>query len=225
LAANKFEEIIGDALAIETAEGDSSVLMMKVAKERLAWAEKTSGFEPGRVEFVGFKDWMNPEYLQWLFRRREHLMLLQLQGIMDRDMKIGGFTLFETWQMRVSDQVQALAKAYIERVCLEQFLAEAKTNPKIGSVLERLAVLFAVDSVNTEIGWFLTNGVIALEQGAKLPDTLRELCGKGRYGIAPWAIHLVNAFSIPEHLLPPAARDWVQYNGSNNEGELLRFKY
>jgi len=220
LAANKFEEMIGDGMAIETAEGDSSVLMMKVAKERLAWAEKTKGFEPGRTEFVGFRDLMNPEFLLWLFRRREHLMLVQLQGIMDRDIKIGGFSWFETWQMRVSDQVQALAKAYIERVCLEQFLSEASKNPKIGFVLERLAVLFAVDVVNSEIGWFLTNGVISLEQGAKVSEVLRELCGKGRYGIAPWAVHLVNAFSIPEHLLPPAARDWVRYNEVNNEGEL-----
>lgn len=225
MAANKFEEMIGDALAIETAEGDSSVLMMKVAKERLAWAKKTNGYEPGKVEFNGFRDWFNPEFLLWLFRRREHLMLVQLQGIMDRDMQQGGYSLFETWQMRVSDQVQALARAYVERVCLEQFLLEAKANTKIQHVLERLAILFAVDSINTDIGWFLTNQVITLAEGSKLPEALRELCGKGRFGIAPWAVHLVNAFSIPEHLLPPAARDWVEYNKVNNEGELLRFKY
>ena len=217
--------MIGDAMAIETAEGDSSVLMMKVAKERLAWAEKTNGYSPGAAEFTGFRDLMNPEYLMWLFARREHLMLVQLQGVMDRDMKIGGFSLFETWQMRVSDQVQSLAKAYVERVCLEQFLAEAAKNKKIQFVLERLAVLFAVDVVNTEIGWFLTNGVITLDQGAKVPEALRELCGKGRYGIANWAVHLVNAFSIPEHLLPPAARDWVKYNEVNNEGELRQIAF
>jgi len=199
---------------------------MKVAKERLAWAEKAGGgFEPGKAAFVGFQDMMNPDYLLWLFRRREHLMLVQLQGVMDRDMKLGGYTLFETWQMRVSDQVQALAKAYVERVCLEQFLSEAQKNPKISTILQRLAVLFAVDAINTEIGWFLTNQVISLEQGARVPETLRELCGKGRFGLAPYAMHLVDAFQVPEHLLPPAARDWVKYNEVDNEGELKGFKY
>jgi len=91
--------------------------------------------------------------------------------------------------------------------------------------LERLAILFAVDVVNNEIGWFLTNGVVTLDQGARLPETLRELCGKGKSGIATWAIHLVNAFSVPDHLLPPAARDWVKYNEVNNEGELRNISY
>jgi hypothetical protein len=213
--------MIGDGMAIETAEGDSSVLMMKVAKERLDMAKKRGGgFEPGRTDFNGYRDFMNAEFLLWLFRRREHLMILQLQGIMDRDINVAGFSLFETWQMRVSDQVQALARAYVERVCLEQFLLEAKSNNKISFVLERLAILFAVDSVNIDIGWYLTNQVISLNEGSRLPEVLRELCGKGTYGIAPWAIHLVNAFSVPEHLLPPAARDWVKYNEVNNEGEL-----
>lgn len=214
-------------MAIETAEGDSSVLMMKVAKERLAWAAKErKGFEPGqKSRFQGLEDFMNPEYLLWLFHRREHLLLIQLQGTMDRDIHIGGYSLFHTWQMRVSDQVQHLAKAYIERVCLEQFLLEGKSNTTIENVVVKLAILFAVDVVHSELGWFLTNRVIELEQGNRVSEILRELCGTGVYGIANWAPYLVDAFSIPEHLLPPAARNWVAYNEVNNEGELRNISY
>ncbi|KAH9254158.1 hypothetical protein BASA81_007747 [Batrachochytrium salamandrivorans] len=223
LAANKFEEMIGDALAIETAEGDSSVLMMKVAKERLAWAEKT----PYLVnDFTGFRDLLNSDYLLFLFRKREQVLIADLQGRMDRDQRVMGMSMFETWQMRVSDQVQHLAKAFVERHCLEQFLLEAKQNQKISVVLERLAILFAVDVIHTELGWFLSTGLLTLSEGSRVPEVLRDLCGNSSsVGIADWAVHLVKAFSIPEHLLPPAARDWVQYNEVNNQGELLQVKF
>jgi acyl-CoA oxidase len=71
LASNKFEEMLGDAHAIMTAEGDNSVLMMKVAKERLAWAERSKKGMVLDKDFAGFADVKNPEYLLWLFRRRE----------------------------------------------------------------------------------------------------------------------------------------------------------
>jgi len=154
LASNKFEEMLGDSHAIMTAEGDNSVLMMKVAKERLAWAEKTKKASDVPVVFNGFVDVLNPEYLLWLFRRREALVIVQLQGTMDRDMRLGA-SLFEVWQKRQSDAVQLLAKAYIERVCLEQMLEEAKANRSLAPMLQKLAVLFALDSVSTDMAWFV----------------------------------------------------------------------
>lgn len=45
----------------------------------------------------------------------------------------------------------------------------------------------------------------------------RELCGK----LAPHGQHLVDAFGIPQHLIAaPIASDWVEYNITNNQGEL-----
>ena len=233
LAANKFEEIIGDALAIETAEGDSSVLMMKVAKERLAMHNNTllKG-RPAAKEVRHIpqrRDFMSTEYLLELFQFRELVMLDQLQAKMDQDMKEKGFSLFETWQMRVSDQVQATARAYVERVCLEQFLKECvnmKLKESTRQILTKLAVLFAVDVIHTDSMWFVMNQALSTDQLPTLIDLLRELCGRdGPNGLAAQASYLVEAFSVPDHLLPPAARDWVQYNTVNNEGELLKVKY
>ena len=224
LAANKFAEILGDAHAICTAEGDNSVLMIKVAKERLAWAKKDGGkwVASALAPFVGFEDVRNPDYLLALFKRREATQIAQLQGVMDHDMRHGS-TLFEVWSVRQSDAVQALARSYIERVCLEQFLARIASAPKsIKLMLEQLAVLFALDVVEKDAAWFLTSRVLTVDQGAHAVQTCRDMCLQ----LAPQAIHLVDAFSVPEHLLPPAARDWVKYNTVHGaQGELLGVAY
>jgi len=219
LASNKFEEMLGDAHAIMTAEGDNSVLMMKVAKERLAWA-KTKPAAAVAEQFAGFVDVGNPEYLLWLFKRREALIIVQLQGAMDRDMRQGA-SQFEVWQRRQSDAVQQLARAYVERVCLEEMLAQVKKNAKLGLMLERLAVLFAQDVVAADLAWFMTSHVVHVDVAAALQLALRAGCA----ALAPQALHLVDSFSVPEHLLPPAARDWVKYNEVDNNGELLGSAY
>lgn len=165
------------------------MLMMKVAKERLSWEQKKkpSGNKPD-VSFRGFVDLKNPAYLLHLFQQREEMMITQLQGQMDRDMGHAGgnLPLFEVWQKRVSDQIQSVSKAYLERVCLEQFLLRIKndSDKSFNFMLEKLAVLFALDAINTDIGWFLTNQVITLEQGNRLLEVIRELCGKGTTGLA-----------------------------------------
>jgi acyl-CoA oxidase len=144
-------------------------------------------------------------------------VIVQLQGVMDRDMRLGGLSLFEVWQKRESDAVQHLARAFVERVCLEQFLAEAAANKKLGLMLEKLAVLFALDSIEKDATWFLTSRVFSVDVALSADKASKELCAQ----LAPQALHLVDAFSVPEHLLPPAARDWVKYNEVDNNGELL----
>lgn len=105
LAANRFEEILGDAHAVCTAEGDNRVLMQKVAKEVLGWYRKgTRSLPIVGEEFSGFQDFHNLAYLRHLFAQREGVYAVQLQGSMDRDMKAGA-PLFEVWMKRQSVSV------------------------------------------------------------------------------------------------------------------------
>ena len=107
-------------------------------------------------------------------------MLVELQGIMDRDMK-NGAPLFQVWQLEVSDQVQALAVAYVERVVLSSFCCriQNETDAQLAPVLERLAVLFALDSIEKEMGFYLTNHLLTVEEGKDLYEVVRQMCGKG----------------------------------------------
>jgi len=54
--------------------------------------------------------------------------------------------------------------------------------------------------------------------GRKVSDNARALCEKN----APNAIGLIDAFGIPEHMRhAPIAGDWIDYNKTDNFGELL----
>jgi len=225
LAANKFEEILGDAHAICTAEGDNRVLMQKVAKEVLGWYRKGSRSLPKIGEYSGFKDFRNIGFLLHLLEQREGVVAIQLQGSMDRDMKAGA-SLFEVWMKRQSDNVQLLARSYIERTCMEQMLASMESaHDSIKGTLEKLACLYVLDIIEQDIGFFLSNGIIPAERGNEFYEVIRQLCGRGEGGLADQALNIVDSFGIPDHLLPPCARDWVKYNEGDNEGELVGIEF
>lgn len=227
LAANKFEEIIGDAHAICTAEGDNRVLMQKIGKDVLAWFTSGKRKLPQNFgsQYPGYKDFRNISYLQWLFAQREATIAVDLQGFMDREMK-AGVPLFEVWMKKCSDFAQGLARAFMERVVLDEMVKSvASSDPSIQKMLEKITILFALDAIETDLTWFLTNNIISLDMGKKILDDIRIMCGNGPNGLADQALPLVEAFSIPDHLLPPAALDWVKYNTVDNQGELIGQKF
>ncbi len=227
LAANKFEEIIGDAHAICTAEGDNRVLMQKIGKDVLAWFTSGKRKAPANLGsgYPGYKDFRNIAYLQWLFAQREAIIAIDLQGFMDKEMKQGA-PLFEVWMKKCSDFAQGLAKAFMERTVLDEMVkSTASADPSIQAMLEKLTVLFALDAIETDMAWFMTNNVISPADGKRLLDEIRVLCGNGPNGLADQALALVETFAIPDHLLPPAALDWVKYNTVDNQGELIGQKF
>ena len=53
--------------------------------------------------------------------------------------------------------------------------------------------------------------------GAKVNLSAAKLCTE----LGPQMLQLVDAFGIPEEMLSaPIARDWVQYNSYDNQGEV-----
>ena len=201
--------------------------MTKTAKERLAWVGSDIMPVPDAVSkpFVGFKHLANPDYLLYLMQKREGVLLLELNGCMNRDAR-AGVPMFETWYRRQSDAVQGLAKAYIERVCMEHFLGEVKrVDARVGVVLELVATLFALDCIERDVATFVVHDLLGGHEVKQVQEEARRLCGRGEGGLADLALPLVEAFGVPEWLLPPAARDWVKYNAKDNQGELLGMDY
>eukprot|EP00884_Botryococcus_braunii_P004324 jgi/Botrbrau1/13893/Bobra.0017s0001.1 len=121
LAVNRFGQIIGFAHAAMTAEGDNRVLMQKVAKEYLA----TLSLPATRARLQDARsspplsegELGNVDALQRVFVAREGRLLGILAQRMQAASSKGGDT-FDTWMLRESDNVQALALAYGEREVL-----------------------------------------------------------------------------------------------------------
>ena len=229
LSANRLGEAIGGAHAGMTAEGDNRVLMQKVAKELLTKASKAgiakemvAGYLPLAARRVLDRtltgDLRSASFLLRLFEVREDHRLAEL-ALKLKAGKKKGKSIFEVWMLEESDLVQGLAFAYGERVTLERFIHATKTcDPSLRPVLSQLLVLYAVDSIERELGWFLAEGVLSPRLGKEVPEVARELCRE----VAPYAIELCDAFGIPEHLrFSPIAGDWVAYNSFDNQGELV----
>lgn len=209
LSCNRFGVFHGLAHAAMTAEGDNSVLMQKVAKERLA------AFKPVAEDPSLPTDPSNKAYLHNLLRRRENTLFMALGKKL---MSAGKAKLFETWMLQESDLVQDAAKAYGERLVSEQFEAvlercEASLKP----VLSQLHHLYLLSIVEANPAVFLTNHLMDTDTLAKVLEVSRQVCME----LGPDALALCEAFDITDPMLSaPISQDWVTYNERDNQGEL-----
>ncbi len=209
LSCNRFGTFIGLAHAAMTAEGDNSVLMQKVAKERL------TAFRPKNLE-APTEDVESLDYLHYLLEYREQLLYMTLGGKL---MQAGAGGLFQSWMLEESDLVQACAKAYGERLVSERFSASIETaDESLKPVLTSLRHLYLLDIVEKNLGWFLLHGGLPNSEGAKVNEKSAEICRQ----LGPHSLDLCDAFSITDTMLSaPISQDWVDYNVDDNQGELV----
>lgn len=209
LSCNRFGTFLGLAHASMTAEGDNSVLMQKVAKERL------STFKPRSLKEPMQRDLQSTEYLHYLLQKREDLLFIELGTKMQ---KAGSAGLFNVWMLEESDLIQAASRAYGECLISEQFAKVIKTaDPSIMPILQQLRQLYLVELVQKNLAWFLLRGLVTAEVGNQVADVAGQLCRD----LAPSALSLAKAFDITDPMLSaPIALDWVQYNEYDNNGEV-----
>ena len=114
LSCNRFGTFLGLAHAAMTAEGDNSVLMQKVAKERLSVLSK-KGF---KHEFTSSsKDFTNVDYLMHVLADREMILFGKLGKTMAAAGKEG---MFDTWMLQESDLIQSAARAFGDRLIAQR---------------------------------------------------------------------------------------------------------
>ncbi|KAK7065415.1 acyl-Coenzyme A oxidase [Halocaridina rubra] len=209
LSCNRFGTFLGLAHAAMTAEGDNSVLMQKVAKERLA------AFKPLKVNEQLPADPSSIEYLHDLMNRRENVLFKMLGKKL---MAAGKAGLFDTWMMQESDLVQGSAKAFGERLVSEQFSEViSKCESSLKPVLTLMHHLYLIDIVENNMPVFISNGLISSETAAQIGNMSRNLCR----ALAPEALALSDAFAISDAMLSaPIGLNWVDYNIGDNQGEL-----
>jgi acyl-CoA oxidase len=228
LSENRLGVLKADTEIFTTFEGDNTVLMQLVAKglltsyreeffdldwlgtasyvaEQFAGAviERTAARQliqtlvdavPGRDEDADLLDrgW----HVDLVEYREEHV----LDGLARR-LKRGadaGHDAFDVFN-RCQDHVVLAARAFLDRVVLEAFVAriDTVTDPAAREVLERLCDLHVLSLLERERGWYLEHGRLTGARSKAIIDAVDEACRDLR----PHVGDLVEAFAVPEQAL------------------------
>ena len=125
-----------------------------------------------------------------------------------------GKPLFETWMLKESDNIQALATAYGENLAIREFIKILDTcNDGLRAKLTELFTLYALDRLMVDGVFFLTNGIINAEQSEAINSEIQRLCME----LGKDALELTKGFGIPDHMHhAPIANDWIKYNQIEN---------
>ena len=102
----------------------------------------------------------------------------------------------------VQDHVLFVARAHMERVVLDSFIAgiAAATDPAAKQTLEELCTLFALTSMESDTGWFVAHNRMSDTRAKALRKQINQLCAELR----PRAIGLVDGLGVPADWLGAA---------------------
>ncbi len=232
LAVNRFAALKADTDVFTTFEGDNTVLLQLVAKGLLSRFKKQFGdmkfldllryvaslattavteLNPVVTRNTSPEHLRSPEFHSEALRWREDHLLSTLARRLRSRLKRGSDSFHAL--IECQDHAVALAKAHTERVVFDRFREAIDTCPEgdLQAPLERLAALYALDSIERDRGWFQEHGYIEAAKAKALRKQVNVLCAE----IRGEAEALVDAFGIPDSLLaaPIATRDAVDGRG------------
>ncbi|MEX1309464.1 MAG: acyl-CoA dehydrogenase [Candidatus Sulfomarinibacteraceae bacterium] len=217
LSENRFASLKGDTDVFATFEGDNIVLLQLVAKSLLGEFRRQFGDErlfsmlryireqassqlsrwnplttrTTSIEHLRDRDWQLE-----MFRYRERDLLTTLARRLKKriDEGMDSFDAFTECQNHAVN----LANAHVDRVLVEQFVsASEKADDSLMTTLDALCDLFALSTFEENRCWFLEEGYIAPVKGKAIRKEVTQLCKEVR----AQAVHLVDAFGIPESCL------------------------
>ncbi|WP_428229286.1 acyl-CoA dehydrogenase [Flavobacterium sp.] len=224
LSENRIDALKNDTEIYTTFEGDNTVLMQLVAKNRLSEFRKSFG-EMGAAGIINYvyenaktalteknpiatrktddEHLLDGEFHLQAFIHREKTILAsaarRIKKLVD-----GGLEPYDAFNV-VQHQMIDVAQAYLERVVLEQFQLAIKEVEDIQSkeILTKLNHLYALSQIEKNKSWYLEDGYMEAVKTKAIRKMVNQLC----WDIRPDAVSLVNAFDIPESCLAaPIAR-------------------
>ena len=218
LAVNRFADLKADTEIFTTFEGDNTVLMQLVAKNRLTdFKQEFSSMNFfGLVNFVAQKaataileqnpiairntseeHLLDREFHLTIFRCREQDMVQSVAQRLKKRLD-SGMDSYEAF-IEVQYHLVGMAEAYIERVILEQFhtAIDQIEDADIQLQMKRMADLYALTRIEANAGWYMENDYLAGTKNRAIRKQVNKLCKEIRKD----AVALVNAFGIPERLL------------------------
>jgi len=215
LSCNRFGTFLGLAHAAMTAEGDNSVLMQKVAKERLGMLAKN----PPKLEKPSSTNLKDTNYLVYLLKARELNLFNELGTKMKKAGKAG---TYDSWMFEESDLIQHASKSFADSLIAERFVETLKTcDSSLTPVLSQVLDLYLTTVIEKNLGWFIISGILQPSDVSTVRANGAELCAL----LGPQALALCESFGITDTMLSaPIALDWVGYNTYDNQGEVMSEK-
>ncbi len=231
MSENQLTQLRADTDVFATFEGDNTVLLQLVAKGVLTdyrdvWgglgrlglvqasarmvgsaviertgagllAERLASTARRRGDSAAFYD---RGWHAWMFEERERHSIDSLARRM-RSADSDSFDQVNAMQ----DHVLFVARAHMERVMLDSFIAGIENCPEGAArqTLEELCTLFALTSLESDAGWFLAHNRMSDTRAKALRRQINQLCGDLR----PRATALVEGFGIPVEWLGAAMLD------------------
>ncbi len=226
LAENRLIALKADTDVFTTFEGDNHVLTQLVAKELLtAYADDVKGMSP--VEWVKFAanfasdrvmkrtaaeaimqtildtrqdneeegSLFNRGTQVKMFEDREEYLISSVARRLQRKSKeMSAFDAFNA----VQDHVLHTAKAHIDRIVLEAFVAGIDTceDPEARKVLGLVCDLYALSVIEADKAWYIEHRYLSTERAKAVTRGINDRCRLLR----PYAEILVDGFGIPEQL-------------------------
>ncbi|MDT5108820.1 MAG: acyl-CoA oxidase [Mycobacterium sp.] len=226
LAENRLIALKADTDVFTTFEGDNHVLTQLVAKELLtAYADDIKGMSP--VEWVRFAANFAGERVMKrtaaqtimqtivdtredneeegslfnrgtqvkMFEDREEYMLASVaRRLQGKSKEMSPFEAFNA----VQDHVLHTAKAHIDRIILEAFVAGIDTckDEQARELLGLVCDLYALSVIEDDKAWFVEHRFLSTERSKAVTRAINDRCRKLR----PHAELLVDGFGIPEQL-------------------------
>lgn len=218
LSENRINALKNDTEIYTTFEGDNTVLMQLVAKNRLSEFRKSFG-EMGSLGIINYVfenaktaiSEKNP-----IITRKtdeEHLLdnNFHLQAFQYREKSIlasaakrikrlidEGLTPYDAFNV-VQHHMVDVAQAYLERVTLEQFqqAIEEIEDINLKTILTKLVQLYALHQIEKNKAWYLEDGYMEALKTKAIRKMVNQLC----WEIRPDAVALVDAFAIPDSCL------------------------
>jgi len=218
LAENRFADLKADSDIFTTFEGDNTVLMQLAAKGVLSEFNKEvtgNGFM-GMVSFVADrvlstireKSFINTNNIDEghlrdssfqleAFQYREKDLAVSVGQRLRKFIKRG----IEPHQafLRCQNHLLEVAHAYVDRVILEQFLAEIERceDTATKKTLKMICDLYALHTIEENKGWYLEQGCMSGGKTRAIRRLVDKLCKEMRND----ALCLVEAFGIPDDCL------------------------
>ena len=225
LSENQFGRMKADTDIFTTFEGANHVLLQLVAKGLLSGYRRELGhlsmwgmarhladlagtrvaeMNPMVTRRTESEHLTDPEFQEAAFAYREQRLLRsaarRLKARIDDGMD--SFVAMNECQ----DHLIELALAHVDRTVMESFrraLSQLSPGPH-AAILEQVASLFALSSLEAHRGWFLEAGYFDPPKSRAIRSEVNRLCREVR----PHARALVDAFGIPDSLLrAPIAQD------------------
>ena len=218
LSENRFGSLKNDTEVYTTFEGDNTVLMNLVAKNRLSEFRNQFGEMNALSLFNYVVDqaktsitYKNPfatrntdenhlvdsEFHHHAFQFREKEILASAAKRIKKllDSGLDSFDAFNIAQHHLIN----VGRAYLERVVLEQFQSQITNTKDEGSktILTKLCQLYALSTIEKNASWYLEQGYMEGVKTKAIRKAVNQLCWETRQNAVP----LVNAFNIPESCL------------------------